>query len=144
MTRHDPKIDRLRAVSTFRTCSETELRSLAGLLDEALVEPGQVLMREGRHGLEAFFIVEGTAEVTVAGKRVATVGPGETVGEMALLDVAPRSATVTAETPMRIFAADARTFSAVIAKAGIARHILSTLSSRLEAAGTSVAEGGAA
>ena len=65
---------------------------------------------QGRPGLEAYVILEGTASVTIGGQQVNEVGPGDIVGEMALIDHRPRSATVTATSPMRLLAFDAQRF----------------------------------
>jgi CRP/FNR family cyclic AMP-dependent transcriptional regulator len=110
----DPKIERLSQVQLFSACSKRDLSRIARLAEEIEVPPGQVLMRQGELGLEAFVIADGRARVTIRGKRSARLGPGECFGEMALLHRAPRSATVTAETDMRLLVLGSRQFSALI------------------------------
>ena len=125
MTRHDPKIDRMRRVPSLASCSTKELKEIAALVDEADVPAGRMLMREGAHGREAFIIAEGTADVSIHGRHVGRVGPGDLVGEMALLDRAPRCATVIAGTSMRLLASDTQTFSRLAERPAIAGAILS-------------------
>jgi CRP-like cAMP-binding protein len=67
------------------------------------VPAGEVLCREGETGQEFFVIVEGKTDVTSKGKRVATLGDGDFVGEIALLEDTKRTATVAAKTPLRLF-----------------------------------------
>jgi CRP-like cAMP-binding protein len=83
---------------------------------------------------EVFIIVEGIATVTVRGRAVAKLGPGEFLGEMAILDLAPRSATVVADSPMRLLATDPRRFFTLADHPGIARTIASALAKRLRLA----------
>lgn len=111
MRTEDHKADRLRAIPGLERMSDRDLRKLDAVADECLVPRGEVLTREGLPGKQAFLIIEGEAEVTVRGSVAATVGPGEVIGEMALLENAPRAATVTALTPMRLLVFAPREFS---------------------------------
>ena len=106
MKKQDPKVALLRTVPSLAGQPDKELAQMAPFVDEASVEAGFVLMREGTTGREAFLVVEGRADVSIAGRSVAQVGPGELLGEMALLDHSPRSATVTALTPMKLLVMD--------------------------------------
>lgn len=98
------------------------------LAEELTAEAGAVLTEQGAVGREAFVIQSGQAEVTVSGARVATIGPGSLVGEMAIIDRRPRSATVTALTDMELLRFDAPGFLAILhdlpefAVAKLARH----------------------
>lgn len=75
---------------------------LAGLVDEVLAEEGEVLMAEGEQGFEMMMIEEGTAAVYQGGEQINQMQPGDFFGEMSILgDGIPRSATVTALTPVR-------------------------------------------
>jgi CRP-like cAMP-binding protein len=128
----DAKIERLGKVELFRLCSPKELHRLATIADEAILEAGQVFCRQGEVALACYVIVDGAATVTVGGQPVGVVGPGETVGEMGLIDRRPRSATVVARTPMQVYAIDARRFDSVLAETpGFARNLLRELSRRI-------------
>ena len=63
---------------------------------------GTVIAREGDPGVGLFILLDGTAEVSIGGRKKATLGPGEFFGEIALLDGGPRTATVTAKTDVQL------------------------------------------
>jgi CRP/FNR family cyclic AMP-dependent transcriptional regulator len=62
---------------------------------------GRVVMEEGKPGVGFHLIVDGTAGVTRSGRKLRTLGPGDSFGDIALIDGGPRSATVAAETHLR-------------------------------------------
>jgi CRP/FNR family cyclic AMP-dependent transcriptional regulator len=92
----------LSGVPLFSELSKKELDSLARSTKEVSQKQGVVLAKEGDSGLGFFLIAEGTASVSVGGKPRARMGPGDFFGEISLLDQGPRSATVVAETPVRL------------------------------------------
>ena len=94
--------ERLGAVRFFAGLSEAHLKMLARLVDELDADPGDVLMEEGDYGYEAIFIEAGSAEVRQHGEPINTVGPGEIVGELALIDPdGKRTASVVVVTQLR-------------------------------------------
>jgi CRP-like cAMP-binding protein len=99
----DTKVQALKRAPLFEGLSRKELVLLARVTEDLEVPAGAVLCREGETGQEFFVIVEGTTDVTTKGKRVATRGNGDFVGEIALLEDTKRTATVTAKTPLRLF-----------------------------------------
>ena len=121
----DPKLAALRDAFGFAGAP------LATLFDEVLLAPGERIVGEGEPGRELFLILDGEAAVTVHDQAVATVGPGEFVGEMTLFERAPRSATVTALTPMRTLVAGAQSFAALLNDAAVLRRLAATLARRL-------------
>lgn len=131
----DPKIERLSQVQLFSACSKRDLSRIAALAEEVEVPAGRVLTRQGDPGREAFVIEAGRAKVTIRGKRSTTLGPGECFGEMALLHSAPRSATVTAESDMRLVVLGSRQFFALIDNfPPVGRRVLAAVSERLREA----------
>ncbi len=128
----DRYIDHLATVPLFALCSRADLAKIARVTDEVRVEAGRVLMTQGEAGHEAFVIVDGTATVTRDGEVLATVGPGAVVGEMALVDRAPRNATVTADTTMDLLVLGKREFSGLLDEAPDFRaSILAALADRV-------------
>jgi CRP-like cAMP-binding protein len=95
------------------------------------VPAGHTLTQQGTIGHQMFIVVEGTGSVSIDDEHVATIGPGEFVGEMAMLDRQPRTATVTAESPMRVLVVDPTAFNAFVRHEYIARAMAMQLSRRL-------------
>lgn len=123
----------LKDVAFFEDFTEDELARVAQLADEVEAETGAELMDQGRPGLECYVILEGTAGVYVTGEHIATLEAGSMVGEMALIDHRPRSATVVAETPMRLLAFDAKAFKALLDEMPKAsQRVMSVLNARLQ------------
>ncbi len=113
----DAKRDLLGNVRLFAGCSDKELKAIESLLDEVAVRAGRQLISEGQVGTEAYVIVSGRATATLAGAEVGTLGAGDAVGEMALLDPeSPRSATVTADTEMELLVLEPRAFRKLLAE----------------------------
>lgn len=132
MAKSDSKIDLLRGVSLFRLCTDKELKDVASLMDETKLAKGTVLIKEGAVGEEAYIVSEGTADVTLRGEHLGNIGPGDAVGEMALLDVSPRSATVTATSDMRVFVLEPRSFGELINRhPSVAKLMMASLARRL-------------
>ena len=133
----DPKIELLAQVSLFRGCTREELQELARICTEIDVPADQVLCREGQVGRECFVVVDGSATVTSGGEAVAMVGPGGFFGEIALLEHGPRVATVTAATPMRLFALSRPEFAQLmVGVPTVSRRIVEALGARLRTAET--------
>jgi CRP/FNR family cyclic AMP-dependent transcriptional regulator len=85
-------------------------------------------MKEGTAGREAFVIIDGTALVKRNGRKVATLGPGAVLGELAILDGGPRTATAIAETPMTLLVIGQREFTGVLDEVpGLAHKIMASL-----------------
>src|SRR4051795_5089923 len=107
-------LDHLRNVPLFSGCTTRDLQKIASAADEIQVPAGHVLVDQGQTGREAFVILDGSATVRRNGKKVATLGPGAVVGELALLDHGPRTATVTTDTETRLFVIEQREFLGVL------------------------------
>jgi CRP/FNR family cyclic AMP-dependent transcriptional regulator len=94
--------NRLTAIPIFSDLSDEEARRLATYATETSVAQGQILMKQGDYSTELIAIEEGTADVIRDGDKVASVGPGDLIGEMGLLERRPRNADVIATSPMRV------------------------------------------
>jgi CRP-like cAMP-binding protein len=125
------KRKRLGGIELFKHCTPADLEALAAITEDQTLPVGYVLCDQGRVGRECYIVVSGEADVTINGRRVARIGPGETVGEMGLLDHLPRSATVTAKTPMQVYLIEGKRFDQVLQSSGVARALLVLLSRRI-------------
>ena len=105
MAHHHEYLDRLAAVPLFADLDQDELEAVAALGTDVDVETGRELAKEGDVGSEAFLILEGSAVCTRGGEEIATFGPGDFFGEMALLVHGRRTATITttSQTSVRAF-----------------------------------------
>lgn len=91
----------LRTIPALAGCSARELRRMASLMDVVALPAGAVLTTEGAFENQVFLLVKGSVAVTAQGDLVAELGPGEVVGELAVLDRhRRRTATTTARTPV--------------------------------------------
>lgn len=91
-------------------------RALAEPAEVQSLAAGEVLVEQGGPGDAGYLVVSGRLRVTVDGVLIGTIGPGETVGEMALLTGEPRSATVQARRPTTVIRIDADSFLRVLAE----------------------------
>jgi CRP/FNR family transcriptional regulator, cyclic AMP receptor protein len=125
-------LDHLGNVPLFSACGKRDLQRIARATTELDLPEGEKLTDQGQMGNQAFVIVDGTATVRRNGKKVATLGPGSMVGELSLLDHGPRTATVTADGPMKVLVIDQRSFTAVLDDVPALSHkLLATLASRI-------------
>lgn len=130
----DRKLELLRRVPLFSACSKTNIARIARLVDEIDLPAGRALTQQGRVGDEFFIIVDGTVRVERDGRRIDTLGPGDFLGEISLIDHRPRTATATCETPCRVLVLAHREFHTLLADApGIATAVLKSLAERLRA-----------
>jgi CRP-like cAMP-binding protein len=124
----------LRDVAFFEGFEPGELERVAGLADEVEALPGAVIIDQGRVGQECFVVLAGQATVYVGDEVVASIGPGTMIGEMALVDHRPRSASVVAATPMRLVAFDTDAFAHLMTEMPKAHdRVIAMLAARLEA-----------
>jgi len=112
---HDTKADALARCPFFAGLSRGELIELAKVTEDLEVDEGKLLTREGQSGSEFFVIVEGEVSVTKDGEEIRRLGPGDFFGEIALLEDTPRTATVTAATPLRFFVLTRQAFRSMLA-----------------------------
>jgi CRP/FNR family cyclic AMP-dependent transcriptional regulator len=119
-------------VPLFSSCSKKELRTVAQRAAERHIDPGTVLVTEGEAGESFFVIFGGLAEVHRNNRKVAVIGPGDFFGDLALLDSAPRDATVVARTALELVVLDQAEFFAMIDESrAFRRELLIGLANRL-------------
>lgn len=128
----DAKLEMLRRVPLLEGLGRKELEEVGRLCDEVDLPAGRVLMREGESGDEFFLILEGTVRVDRGGATVATLGPGQFLGEIALVDHGPRTASATCETACRLLVLGHREFNSVMASSQeIRTRVLTALAQRV-------------
>jgi CRP/FNR family transcriptional regulator, cyclic AMP receptor protein len=131
---HDTKADALAACPFFEGLSRGDLLALAKITEDLEVEAGKTLTREGQSGSEFFVIVDGEVSVTKDGQEIRTLGPGDFFGEIALLEDTPRTATVTAKTPLRFFVLTRQAFRSLLAhQPELEEKVLAALEERVRA-----------
>jgi CRP-like cAMP-binding protein len=119
-------------VPLFSACSKKELKALARRAQERHVEAGTVLVTQGEVGDAFFVIVAGLVEVHRNEKKVALIGPGDFFGDLALIDSAPRDATVVARMATELIVLDQAVFFATLDEStAFRRELLMGLAHRL-------------
>lgn len=131
----DKKIDQLGKVKMFSSLNKKELGLVAKASDVITVRAGTDIVKEGDIGHEFYLISRGSAAVKRGGRKVATLGPGNSFGEMALLDRGPRNATVTATEDTELVVLGQREFMAVLDQVPpVAHKLLVAMAARLREA----------
>jgi CRP-like cAMP-binding protein len=110
LLRADTRVDLISKLPLFERCSKRDLRRIAALATERSVDEGTELMREGEPAKEFFVVVDGYVDVRRRGRRIARLGAGSFVGEIALLSRSARTATVVAATHLRVLVITGRDF----------------------------------
>ena len=129
------KVALLKKVPLFDGLTDRQLEQISRLADEIEVPEGKRLATAGETGRELFVIVDGRATVRTPRGRTVRLGRGDFFGEMSLIDGGPRSATVTADEPMKLLVVGQREFWALLSAASsISKKIMSTLATRLREA----------
>ena len=114
---HNSKIDLIRGVPLFASASKQGLAEIASIADEIDLPEGKTLITEGDTGREFFVLIDGSAEVARGGKKVASIGPGDFFGEIALITKTPRNATITTTSPVRALVITDRAFRQLLDRA---------------------------
>lgn len=130
-----PTPELIRGVPIFAELDDASANQLASDFVEREFGEGQAIATAGEGGLNFFVVESGSADVTVGGNRVGTLGPGDSFGEIALVDRSARSATVTATTRVRAFALPVWSFrSFAESRPEVTWKLLELLAERLRAA----------
>ena len=132
MSSHNKHLEHLAEIPLFTALNKRDLQRIAKASNEVRRPAGSVLVDQGDAGREAFVIMEGTATVKRNGRKVGTLGVGDSVGELSLLDHGPRTATVTADTDITVLVLSAREFAGVLEEVpGLAQKMLGQLAGRV-------------
>jgi CRP/FNR family cyclic AMP-dependent transcriptional regulator len=129
--RKDAKVELLLKIPLFTRCSKRELAAIATLANEVNLPEGHTLIREGAQAFSFFVLVEGTADVRQNDRKITTLGPGDFMGELALILERPRTATVTLTSPARLLAVSAHNFHPLLERSPqLQLKLLETLAER--------------
>jgi CRP/FNR family cyclic AMP-dependent transcriptional regulator len=110
----DKKLELLARVPLFSGLGKGSLAQIAQLADEIDLPAGKQLLQQGDHPHEFFLIVDGSVRIDRDGAPINTLGPGDFLGEIALLDGGQRSATATAVTPVNLLILGQREFNTLL------------------------------
>jgi CRP/FNR family transcriptional regulator, cyclic AMP receptor protein len=128
----DEKIDLLRTVPLFHGLRDRALQRISALADIIDLPAGRTIMTQGDRGAEMFIVVSGSARIERDGESLGERGAGEVLGEIALLDGGPRTATVTLTEDSRLLVLARREFQSMLDEFPDVRlHILETVAHRL-------------
>lgn len=126
------KVAILKSIAIFAETPDSVLAAVAAITDELDVLPGETLIREGEYGDCMYIIVDGQVRVHRGEQTILTLGPGKSVGELAVLDPEPRSASVTAVVDTHLFRIERDAFDEVMAdRPEIAQGVIQALCQRL-------------
>ncbi|HET8535896.1 MAG TPA: cyclic nucleotide-binding domain-containing protein [Solirubrobacteraceae bacterium] len=127
-------LEAIRSVPLFAELSEDELAQVARLFKQRSFAPGETVAKEGSGGGAFYLIESGTANVSVAGRERAPLGPGDYFGEIALIDEGARSATITAVEQLSCYGLTYWDFRPLVqSNAGICWKLLQFMVARLRA-----------
>ena len=132
---------RLKAVPLFAHCSAKQIQFIVTQVEDMDFAAGRILCKEGQSGGDFFLLIEGAADVTRAGKRIAKMVPGDFFGEIAVIDGGPRTATVTTSEPTHCLVLGPRQFQNVVHQnVDIAHSVMKALAVRVRANGAPKAD----
>jgi CRP-like cAMP-binding protein len=130
----DAKIELLKTVPLFARCSKKELAEIATIADEIDLPEGRQLTKEGGRGREFFVLLEGNADVKRKRRKVKSLGAGDFLGEIALVTKAPRTATVTTTSPVRVLVVTEQNFRRLLERSpDVQIKVLEALAERVAA-----------
>jgi len=134
MARQESTDERLARIPLFEGLSKKQLSQVSRLMTPLDLKAGKVIARQGEVGREFLILLEGQVEVARDGKIIAVRGAGDFIGEIALLDNRPRTATVTARTDVVVEVLNRGEFASLLAEAPeLAAQVMATMARRLAA-----------
>lgn len=131
MLHRNEKVELIKRVPLFAGCSKRELQEIAHIADEIDLAEGKQMTVQGARGREFFVLLQGDADVTKDGQSINKLGAGDFFGEIALVSDTPRTATVTATSPVRALVVTDRAFRHLLEESPeIEQKVLATLDER--------------
>jgi CRP/FNR family transcriptional regulator, cyclic AMP receptor protein len=125
----------VRGIPLFADLDKRELQGVASSMKERTFNAGQTIASEGQTGIGFFVIAEGSAKVTQGDQERAMLGPGDYFGEIALIDEGMRTASVTADSDLKVYGLTSWEFRPIVeSNASIAWKLLKTMAARLRQA----------
>lgn len=132
----------LKNVSLFESVPDSLLAAVAQIMDEVTLEPNQTFIKEGDVEASMYLVVEGQVRVHSQGESIITLGPGQSVGELAVLDPEPRSASVTSVGEALLFRLAKEPFDEIMAdRHEIASGVIKALCHRVREQGRRIGSG---
>ena len=132
MLHRNQKVELIKHTPLFANCSKRELEEIAHLADEIDLRQGKEMTHQGSPGREFFVLLEGEAEVTKDGRVINELSGGDFFGEIALVSDSPRTATVTATSPVRALVITDRSFRRLLKdQPELQSKVLAALAARL-------------
>jgi CRP/FNR family cyclic AMP-dependent transcriptional regulator len=133
-TSMDERLELLQRVPLFAGVDRAGLEEIGRIADEIEAKAGADLTHEGRHEGYFFVIVSGSVRIDRGGQTINTMGPGEFLGEIALLDGGPRTATATTDGPTRLLKITHEDFRQLVdTSPGVRAAVLAAAGARLRA-----------
>jgi CRP/FNR family cyclic AMP-dependent transcriptional regulator len=130
--RRNEKVELIKRAPLFWNCSKRQLQQIAQIADEIDLREGKEMTRQGERGREFFVLLEGDADVIKDGRTINRLGSGDFFGEIALVSDTPRTATVTATSPVRTLVITDRSFRRLMEdQPEIQGKVLAALAARL-------------
>jgi CRP/FNR family cyclic AMP-dependent transcriptional regulator len=125
----------VQGVPLFADLDRRELQGVASSMKERTFNAGQTIAAEGQTGIGFFVIAEGSAKVSQGGQERGSLGPGDYFGEIALIDDGMRTASVTADSELKVYGLTSWEFRPLVeTNASIAWKLLKTMATRLREA----------
>jgi CRP-like cAMP-binding protein len=112
----DAKAELIRSIPLFAECTEHELARVGSIADEIDLEAGRRLTRESSPGHEFVIVIDGTADVRRGDELINTIGPGDFVGEIAIVTGQRRTASVVATSPVHALVIESHAFQRLLAE----------------------------
>ncbi len=126
------QLETLKNVPLFSGCSRKDLEKVAMAADEIEMKEGTLVVDQGETGREAFVILQGDVIIRRNGRKIASLGAGDVVGELSLLDHGPRTASAVCATDCTLLVIDQRRFIGVLEDVPtIAHKLMASLASRI-------------